>query len=264
MNTDRATLIQSLRRFPSQLEALTGRVHPHELTVAYIPSEWTVAQIVHHVADSHLNAYTRMRLILTEDHPSLKPYDQERWAELADAKISNINTSLQIIHGLHQRWSTFLEQVTSNEWARTGEHPEHGSLRLDQLLEMYVNHGIEHLEQISRILAARPLITGHTFRYEVIVDIAPHLAHDYQQYMRNKHIPEILATGHFRHIQFDQSTPTRFRTAYVAASQAAIDLYLHEHATHFRNDFLAHFPEGASANREIWVTQTNWSGMQEG
>ena len=96
-------------------------------------------------------------------------------------------------------------------------------------------------------------------RYEVTVDVEPELAERLAGYMREKHIPEILRTGCFAAISFEQAGPARFRTSYVARTQADLDRYLAEHTAHFRADFLAHFPSGASASREVWTVAEEWA-----
>lgn len=155
MSTDRAHLIDALRRLPDQLEALVGGLSPEELTTAYLANEWTVAQNVHHLFDSHANSYIRCKLIATEDRPPLKPYDQDAWAALPDASEVAIDNSLTMLRALHNRWARFWEQLPEAGWSRTGLHPQYGEMSLDGILQSYVSHGVGHLDQISRTLAAK-------------------------------------------------------------------------------------------------------------
>ena len=149
-----AEKIDAIRRFPSQLEALVTDLTPEELTTAYNAPEWTVAQNVHHLVDSHMNSYIRMKLMQTEDNPTLKPYDQDDWANLPDSQSADIRASLAIIRGLHQRWSVFLENV--EDWSRTGYHPANGPVTIASQLEYYVAHCEGHLKQIQAVLDKMP------------------------------------------------------------------------------------------------------------
>jgi hypothetical protein len=152
MNT--AEKIDVIRRFPSQLEALVTDLTPEELTTAYNAPEWTVAQNVHHLVDSHLNSYIRMKLIYTEENPTLKPYDQDVWAKLTDAEMADIRPSLAMLRGLHQRWAVFLESV--EDWDRAGYHPDNGPVTLGSQLEYYVAHCEGHIKQIQAVLDKMP------------------------------------------------------------------------------------------------------------
>jgi DinB superfamily len=155
MSTERADLINALRSLPDQLEALVSGLSPEELTTAYLASEWTVAQNVHHLFDSHANSYIRCKLIATEDRPPLKPYKQDDWAAMPDASEADITVSLALLRGLHTRWARFWEQLPEASWSRSGLHPEYGEMSLDGILRSYVKHGLGHLDQISRTLAAK-------------------------------------------------------------------------------------------------------------
>ena len=115
-----------------------------QLDTPYRPDGWTVRQVVHHLADSHLNAYIRFRLALTEDQPTIKPYDQSKWAELPDARTAPVETSLQLIDGLHQRLVVLLRSMSEADFARTFLHPERGVMRLDLTVAMYAWHSRHH------------------------------------------------------------------------------------------------------------------------
>lgn len=153
-DTERRARIAQIRALPEQLTALVQDLSPAQLTSAYLPGEWSVAQNVHHLADSHMNSYVRCKLIATEDQPPLKPYDQDRWALFADASAADLDDSLALLHGLHARWARFWESLPEHAWTRTGTHPERGVVSLDELLQTYAEHGLGHLDQIRRTLAA--------------------------------------------------------------------------------------------------------------
>ncbi|MDH4069359.1 MAG: putative metal-dependent hydrolase [Ignavibacteria bacterium] len=151
---ERKGKIARIGKLPSILmEALRG-LKDEQLDTPYRKGGWTVRQVVHHLADSHMNAMIRMKLILTEDHPTLKTYDQEKWAELAD-NVLPIEHSMMIVKGLHDRWVALLEQVSEEDWSRSADHPESGEVTLDDLLNIYANHGENHVKQITGLRSAR-------------------------------------------------------------------------------------------------------------
>ncbi len=149
----RILLIDRLRRFPDEWEQLVSGLSDDELYTAFIPGEWSVAQNVHHVPDSHMNAYVRTHLILTEDKPPLKSYAQAEWAKLADYKLP-IEPSLSILRNLHIRWCAIFDSLSPADFARTGIHSEIGEVNLDDILTTYNNHCEAHIEQVTRTLAA--------------------------------------------------------------------------------------------------------------
>jgi len=154
----RRECINRIRRFPAELEAALQGLSEEQLTARYDPTEWSVAQNVHHVADSHLNAYIRTRLILTEDHPRVTAYRQDLWAELPDAKTPALETSLSILRGLHERWTQLLDSLQPSDFARSGIHPENDNYTIDNIVNTYANHGAGHIEQLQRQLAAGKVI----------------------------------------------------------------------------------------------------------
>jgi hypothetical protein len=156
----RKSCIDQIRRLPEQVAALVRDLTPVQRTTAYLPGEWTVAQNVHHLADSHMNSYVRCKLIATEDDPPLKPYDQDRWAQFPDAADAHIELSMALLASLHARWVTFWEQLPDHVWERTGQHPESGAVTLERQLQLYAAHGQAHLDQIRRTLAAQPAPTS--------------------------------------------------------------------------------------------------------
>jgi uncharacterized damage-inducible protein DinB len=145
---DRAARIQRIRQLPALAREAVRGLDAAQLDTPYGPGKWTVRQVVHHLADSHLNAFVRTKLILTEDHPTLKPYDQDAWAGTADGARSDVATSLALLHGLHARWADLLAGLPEEAWARGAHHPESGEVTLDAILRMYADHGEHHLGQI--------------------------------------------------------------------------------------------------------------------
>ena len=151
----RQARIEILRRFPAQLEARVRDLSAKDLTTRYMPEEWTVQQIVHHLADSHMNSIIRLKLILTEDYPPLKPYDQALWAELPDTHNIPITESLKILEGVHARFVALYEPLTAEQWARKGFHADNGDYTPDDILVIYSDHGQIHIDQINKVLAAK-------------------------------------------------------------------------------------------------------------
>ena len=151
MTSERQAKLQKINQLPAQLEATVQGLTDGQLDKPRGEGEWTVRQVVHHVADSHINSVIRLKLILTEDHPTLKPYDQEQWATLPDSTLP-LEATFSILRGLHQRWVTLFEKLSEDDWSRTGYHPEIGDVTPDDLLTIYARHGEEHIEQINRLL----------------------------------------------------------------------------------------------------------------
>ena len=144
-----------MRRLPQQVEALVSGLAPEELTASPLADEWTVAQNVHHLVDSHINSYVRCKLMATEENPTLKPYDEGAWARLADGSSADLSDSLTLLKALHAHWVQFWENLPAEAWQRTGLHPESGAVTLARQLDLYAAHGEAHLEQIRRTLTAR-------------------------------------------------------------------------------------------------------------
>lgn len=155
---ERAARIAAIGALPDQLDALVAGLSPAELTTHYLLNEWTVAQNVHHLVDSHANAYIRCKLIVTEESPPLKPYDQDAWADLPDGSEADISVSLAILRGLHARWVRFWRQLPDDLWQRAGVHAANGPMTLERILELYASHGEGHLDQIRRTLAAGGIV----------------------------------------------------------------------------------------------------------
>ena len=142
--------LADLKFLPSQLENAVLNLDEEQLKMPYRDGGWSIHQLVHHVADSHMNAYCRFKLALTEDNPVIKPYQEKLWAEMNDVVKLPINVSLTLLHALHIRWHESLKYVSDNDWNnRTVFHPEQKkTIRLWTLLGMYAWHGKHHVAHI--------------------------------------------------------------------------------------------------------------------
>lgn len=147
---ERAALVQQIAELPAQLTAAARTVGGEGLQRPYRPDGWTGRQVIHHVADSHLNCYTRYRLALTEDHPTIRPYDETAWAELPDVAATPITVSLALLEALHTRWVTLLHHLSDAQWQRTFYHPGmQRDFTLEQALALYAWHGRHHLAHLK-------------------------------------------------------------------------------------------------------------------
>ena len=144
--TQRLDHISRIRALPAQARAAVAGLDDAQLDTPYREGGWTPRQVIHHLADSHMNAYVRTRLILTEDRPRLKPYDQEAWARLGDSRLP-VAVSLSLLEALHPRWCLVLEEVPDPAWGRAADHPEIGPVTLDDILTTYSHHGENHVGQ---------------------------------------------------------------------------------------------------------------------
>ncbi len=131
-------------------EAVRG-LDQQQLDTPYREGGWTVRQVVHHVPDSHMNCFIRFRLALTEDEPTIKPYMENLWAELPEAKHAPIEVSLALLDSLHQRWMLMLRKLTDAEWKRTFRHPELGPMSLEKNLALYSWHGRHHVAHVTTL-----------------------------------------------------------------------------------------------------------------
>lgn len=150
----RMQAIETIAALPARLRTLLAPMPEGRLDTPYRPGGWTVRQVVHHLADSHMNACVRFRLALTEDAPRIKAYDEARWAELPDARGGPVEPSLRILDGLHERWVGLLRAMDGAQFARTLDHPERGLLTLEHMLGMYAWHCRHHLAHVE-IVAGR-------------------------------------------------------------------------------------------------------------
>ena len=147
----RSAVIAAIDELPTKLRHATHRLSDAQLDTPYRPGGWTVRQVVHHLADSHLNAYVRTRLALTEENPTIKPYDEAKWAELADARSMPTEPSLSMLDAIHARWVALLKTLTSEHFPRSLMHPENGPMSIDSLLELYGWHGRHHVAHVTSL-----------------------------------------------------------------------------------------------------------------
>ena len=148
----RREFIEEIASAPGELRAAVEGLSDQQGDTQYRPDGWTVRQVVHHLVDSHLNSYIRFRLALTEDSPTIKPYDQEKWAQLEDAKNDPIETSLDLFESMHKRWVSLLSSLSPADFARTFSHPETGkNVTLDRNLCLYAWHGRHHIAHITSL-----------------------------------------------------------------------------------------------------------------
>jgi uncharacterized damage-inducible protein DinB len=149
-DADRQAFIQQIENAPAALWSAVTGLSEQQLDTRYREGGWTVRQVVHHVADSHMNAFIRFKLALTEDQPTIKPYAQERWAELPDARMPVV-VSLSLLDMLHKRFVTVLRSMSAADFARKMNHPEMGVVILDHYLSLYAWHGRHHVAHITSL-----------------------------------------------------------------------------------------------------------------
>ena len=149
---ERQPYLQQLAELPAQLAEAARRAGPERLRLPYRPGGWTGQQVVHHLADTHLNLYARFRLALTEDNPTVRPFDEAAWAELPDVAAAPVGISLALLESLHQRWVILLRHLAEAQWQRTFYHPRYDTtLTLDQALVQYAWHGRHHLAHLGQL-----------------------------------------------------------------------------------------------------------------
>ena len=140
---------------PGEIRTAVAGLDDSQLDTPYREGGWTVRQVVHHLPDSHTNAYVRFKLALTEDEPLIRPYLEERWALLPEAAHGPLDLSLDLLEALHRRWTVSLAAVTEAQWPRAYRHPEMGLIPLDRALGLYAWHGRHHLAHINTLRTAR-------------------------------------------------------------------------------------------------------------
>jgi uncharacterized damage-inducible protein DinB len=150
---DRTNAIATLAELPEQLRNAVEGLGSAQLNTPYREGGWTVRQLVHHIADSHMNAFIRVRLALTEDWPTIKPYDEKAWATLHDS-AAPIEWSLELVESLHARWVMLLQSLTEDQWMRGYRHPENGEMGLDVATLMYAWHSRHHVAHITHLRAS--------------------------------------------------------------------------------------------------------------
>ncbi len=144
----REQFLQEIEEAPSKIRSAISSLTPQQLHKPYRPGGWTALQVAHHVPDSHMNSYIRYRLALTEQEPTIKPYEEHLWAELQDAKTAPVELSLQLLDSLHARWVILLRSLTPEQFQRTFRHPELGLVTLEKNLALYAWHGKHHTAHI--------------------------------------------------------------------------------------------------------------------
>lgn len=148
---ERRGLIDQIAATPEKMRAAVAGLNDEQLNTPYRPEGWTVRQVVHHVPESHLNSYTRFKLAITEDEPTIKPYFEDRWAQLDDAQTAPVELSLDLLAALHKRWVWFLRSLKHEEFQRTFRHPELGIVSLDKNVALYAWHGRHHVAHITSL-----------------------------------------------------------------------------------------------------------------
>jgi len=147
----RQAAISETAAAPEKLRAAVAGLSEAQLDTPYREGGWTLRQVIHHVADSHMNAYIRWRFALTETEPTIKPYEESVWARLEDAQNAPVDVSLRLLEPLHERWVRLLRSVKTEEFARTFRHPDHGVRTLDWMLLLYAWHGRHHTAHITEL-----------------------------------------------------------------------------------------------------------------
>jgi hypothetical protein len=146
----RRELIAAIAETPGRVKAAVAGLKPEQIDTPYRPGGWTVRQLAHHIPDSHMNAYIRFKLALTENEPTIKPYDEAKWAELADAKAP-IEPSLALLENVHARWLVLMQSLAPADWGKKFLHPERGTMTLDETLALYGWHGRHHVAHITSL-----------------------------------------------------------------------------------------------------------------
>lgn len=151
MNSEqRLQYIQTIEALPGRLRKAMEGLTEDQLNTPHREGGWNIRQVVHHLTDAHLNAFVRMKLMLTEERPMLKTYEQDAWAALPDSRSAPVEVSLQVLEGLHARWVLLMKNLSREEWQKVGLHPEAGELSLQSLLNLCADHCRNHLSQILR------------------------------------------------------------------------------------------------------------------
>lgn len=150
-DASRSEAISIIAGLPAKMRSAVKGLSDAQLDTPYRPEGWTVRQVVHHVPDSHMNAFTRFKLALTEDTPRIKPYAEAKWAELPDGRTGPVEPSLSILDGLHSRWTVLLRSMRAEDFNRQLEHPENGVQSLDRMLALYAWHSRHHLAHITEL-----------------------------------------------------------------------------------------------------------------
>jgi len=148
---DRAAAIAAIAEMPAKLTEAVKGLDGSQLDTPYREGGWTVRQLVHHIADSHINAFVRIRFALTEDWPTIMPYDEKAWAMLADSTSAPITWSVLLLENLQARWAFLLETLSAEQWARGVKHPENGLMSVEFATQLYAWHSRHHVAHITRL-----------------------------------------------------------------------------------------------------------------
>ena len=143
--------LNDIEQLPARFRAALQGLSEKQLDTPYRNGGWTVRQVTHHVPDSHMNAYVRFKLALTEDEPTIRPYMEDRWAELPEAKTAPVALSLALLDSLHQRWTLMLRNIADTGWKRNFRHPEMGLMSLEKTLALYSWHGRHHTAHVTAL-----------------------------------------------------------------------------------------------------------------
>jgi uncharacterized damage-inducible protein DinB len=149
----RKTFVAQIEAVPGELQTAVEGLDDRRLDTPYRPGGWTVRQVVHHLPDSHMNAYVRFKLALTEQEPTIRPYDEAAWARVPEAESGPIGLSLDLLEALHARWVASIRALPATAFERTFRHPELGVMSLDRLLALYAWHGRHHVAHITSLAA---------------------------------------------------------------------------------------------------------------
>jgi len=149
--SDLAGFIADIEQAPAALRAAVAGLSAEQLDTPYRDGGWTVRQVTHHVPDSHMNAYVRYKLALTEDEPTIKPYAEDRWAQLADTQATPIEVSLTLLESLHERWAQLLHALRPEDWKRQFRHPDIGVVSLEKNLALYAWHSKHHVAHVTEL-----------------------------------------------------------------------------------------------------------------
>jgi len=152
---DRAQYIGQIEEAPSKLRAAVAGLNDAQVDTPYREGGWTVRQVAHHLADSHMHSYIRFKLALTENEPTVKPYDEKVWAELPDARTLPVETSLTLLESLHRRFVTMLRAMSEADFRKTLKHPELGTVVLEKYVAMYAWHGRHHVAHVTELRKAK-------------------------------------------------------------------------------------------------------------
>jgi len=149
-DAQRRAAVAAIAETPAKLRSAIAGLNEQQIDTPYRAGGWTVRQVVHHLSDSHMNSFVRFKLALTEEEPTIKPFDETRWAELADSKAP-VETSMLLLENLHKRWVVLLDSFTPTDWQRKFRHPERGTMTLDETLQLYAWHGRHHVAHITSL-----------------------------------------------------------------------------------------------------------------